>query len=156
MEVRRVSLLVLLGVAAAGTLVAQSSDQKSGPVVFVCEHGSVKSVVAANLFNQLAAERGLAIRAISRGTDPDAGILQPVRDGMKAEGLKVDQRFTPTRFSALDLRDASRVVVFDVPMPSAHQIQRWDGLPAFSEGYAAASLAIRQRVEELLRTLTNR
>jgi hypothetical protein len=133
-EVTRVLLAALFWVASAAALLAQPTAPKP-LVVFVCEHGSVKSVVAAALFNELASQRGVSIRAISRGTDPDAGIPQPVRDGMKAEGLKVDQRFTPTRFSASDFRD---------------------GLPAFSDGYPAASLAIRQRVEELLRALSDR
>jgi hypothetical protein len=40
-------------------------------LVFVCEHGSAKGIVAAAHFNRLAAERGLMLRAIARGTDPD-------------------------------------------------------------------------------------
>ena len=152
----RVLIVALFLVGPAATLLAQPTEPKPPLVVFVCEHGSVKSVVAAALFNELASQRGVSIRAISRGTDPDSGIPQPVRDGMKAEGLKVDQHFTPTPFSALDFRDASRVVVFDVPMPSAHQIQRWDGLPPFSDGYTAASLAIRHRVEALLRSMAGK
>src|SRR5215813_9354941 len=37
-------------------------------VVFVCEHGAAKSVIATAYFNKLAAERGLAYRATFRGT----------------------------------------------------------------------------------------
>jgi arsenate reductase (thioredoxin) len=155
-EVTRVLLAAVFCALSAGTMLAQPAEPQTGPLVFVCEHGSVKSVVAAALFNRLAAERGLSIRAISRGTDPDAGIPQVVRDGMTAEGLTVDQRFTPTRFSASDIRTAPRVIVFDVPMPSGNHIERWDGLPAFSNGYSAASLAIRQRVEQLIRAMAER
>jgi hypothetical protein len=36
-------------------------------VVFVCEHGSVKSLVAMVYFNRRAQERGLAYRAVARG-----------------------------------------------------------------------------------------
>jgi len=39
-------------------------------VVFVCEHGAAKSLIATLYFNQLAAERGLAARAAFRGVDP--------------------------------------------------------------------------------------
>lgn len=35
-------------------------------VVFVCEHGSSKSLVAATLFNKMAEQRGLTVRALSR------------------------------------------------------------------------------------------
>ena len=38
----------------------------SGRVVFVCEHGTVKSVMAALWFNRLATERKLPFRAVSR------------------------------------------------------------------------------------------
>ena len=38
-------------------------------VVFVCEHGAAKSVVATAYFNKLAAERGLPFRATFRGTN---------------------------------------------------------------------------------------
>ena len=44
-------------------------------VVFVCEHGAAKSVVATAYFNTLAAERGLPFRATFRGTAPPG---QPV------------------------------------------------------------------------------
>ena len=33
-------------------------------IVFVCEHGSAKSVVAAAHFDRLAGERGLGLRAV--------------------------------------------------------------------------------------------
>ena len=40
-------------------------------VLFVCEHGAAKSVIAAAYFNQLASEKNLDVRAIERGTNPD-------------------------------------------------------------------------------------
>ena len=43
---------------------------KPETVVFVCEHGSAKSVIAAAHFNHLAAEKGLPYRAIARGCAP--------------------------------------------------------------------------------------
>src|ERR1700741_2821321 len=44
------------------------------PVLMICEHGSVKSVMAATLFNQAAIERKLPFRAIPRGVTPDAAV----------------------------------------------------------------------------------
>ncbi len=40
-------------------------------IVFVCEHGAAKSVIAATYFNKLANEKGLNLKAIARGTHPD-------------------------------------------------------------------------------------
>ena len=55
---RRSLLLVLIGVSAFG--------QKPAPpkVVFVCEHGAAKSVIAAAEFKRLAKEKGLAVEVI--------------------------------------------------------------------------------------------
>src|SRR5207247_1515616 len=41
-------------------------------VVFVCEHGAAKSVIATTYFNKIAAERGLRARAVYRGVNPQA------------------------------------------------------------------------------------
>jgi protein-tyrosine-phosphatase len=61
-------------------------------VVFVCEHGSAKSVVAAANFNRLAGERGLGLRAVSRGTDPDAEIAPNAEAGLRAVPLRKSGR----------------------------------------------------------------
>ena len=125
-------------------------------IVFVCEHGAAKSVVAAAHFNKLAAERGLPVRAVSRGSAPDAAVPPLIRSGLEREGVSLDATFTPTLVSAGDVRAAARVVTFDVTLPAgtgATHVTRWDGLPAFSDGYAAASAAIAQKVDALLREL---
>ena len=54
---------VVLGVLAA-TASHAGDDKPAATVVFVCEHGAAKSVVAAAHFNRMARERGLAVRAI--------------------------------------------------------------------------------------------
>ena len=51
-------------------LLASMSMQAAAPrpaVIFVCEHGAAKSVVATAYFNKLASERGLPYRASFRG-----------------------------------------------------------------------------------------
>jgi len=125
-------------------------------VLFVCEHGAVKSVVAAARFNQLATERGLPFRAVSRGTTPDPMVPAPVSDGLKGEGLTVPAGFSPALVTAADVSGAFRVVTFDVTLPvstEASRINRWDHLPAFSDGYGPASRAIAAKVDALLREL---
>ena len=152
MEVARLVVLALALAAPSGVF-AQPADTTTGTMVFVCEHGAVKRV-AATFFNQIAAERGLNMRAVSRGTDPNAAVPAPIREGLKADGMAVNASFSPTRMSASDFASASHVVVFDVAMPGNEKVERWDGLPAFSDGYAAASAAIRKRVEALVGGLT--
>ena len=45
--------------------------RKSSIVLFVCEHGSAKSAIAAARVNKLARERNLNAHAMSRGPDPE-------------------------------------------------------------------------------------
>jgi len=132
----------------------------SQTVVFVCEHGTVKSVVAMAHFNRLVQERHLRLRAISRGTNPDSRVPSLVQDGLRADGLTLGP-FTPTRFSPADLSSAVAVISFDQPSVVALVAGRlptsaWDGMPAVSDDYGVARDAIRRRVTELVDSLAKR
>ena len=128
----------------------------AGTVLFVCEHGSAKSVVAAAHFNRLAAQRGLALRAISRGTDPDAENHPAAVAGLAADGLEARAR--PRALQASDLETPTAVVAFS-PLPSDYAtgvpVQVWN-VPPVSEDYSAARDAIVARVDRLLDDLARR
>jgi len=149
------SFTVALALLACAALTGQAqTTQKT--VVFVCEHGAAKSVVAAAHFNRLAQERGLRFHAISRGTVPDPSVPEFVRNGLKADGAPVPASFVPTRITPGDAAAAVRVVTFDVTLPDdvkpAHATN-WTGVPNFSDGFGPARSDIRGRVEALLRQL---
>ena len=141
--------------AALATFVLATASWAQTPtqtIVFVCEHGAAKSVVAAAHFNKLAQERGLPFRAISRGTAPDPAVPAGISTGLKSDGLSLPAGFTPALVGAADVSGAARVVIFDVTLPigTPKAPTRWDGMPAFSDGYAPASAAIRAKVEALI------
>ena len=143
-----VAVIAIVGIAAVTS--AQPAPQT---VVFVCEHGAAKSVVAAAHFNKVAAERGLPFRAVSRGTAPDPTVPPAISTGLKSEGLSVPAGFRPSLVAQADVATAARIVTFDVSLPVASgstQVTRWDKLPAFSDGYGPASAAIAARVDALL------
>ncbi len=71
-------------------------------VVFACEHGTVKSVIAAYWFNRLAAERKAPFRAASRGITPDVAIPPGVAAGLAADGFDV-AGFRPLPLKAADV-----------------------------------------------------
>ena len=128
-------------------------------VVFVCEHGTVKSVLAVQYFNRLAKTRGLDVLAVSRGTHPDAAIPAPVLRGLTADGFDM-AGFQPRLFAAPDLESTQLVVVFDADpkditsvVANRAAVTRWDGLPAVSEGYGNGRDAIVARVEKLVDSL---
>ncbi|HEX6623547.1 MAG TPA: hypothetical protein VF064_07525 [Pyrinomonadaceae bacterium] len=120
-------------------------------IVFVCEHGSAKSVVAAAHFNRLAGERGLELRAISRGTDPDAEIAPNAKAGLRADGLVTSER-PPAKLVQADAAGVTRVVTF-CELPEAYvttaRVERWDGVPPVSEDYEKA----RDEIVGLIRRL---
>ena len=60
-------------------------------VVFVCEHGAAKSVIATVYFNKLARERGLPYRATFRGTDPQAELSVSALAGLRADGVEIPE-----------------------------------------------------------------
>jgi arsenate reductase len=127
---------------------------RAGTVVFVCEHGSAKSVIAAAHFQRLAAAAGLDVRAISRGTDPDPAFPPNALDGLERDGLRpLDD--APKLLDAGELANATQVVAFCAVSDSYSYngpIERWD-VPAVSDDYDTARRAIVSRVEHLVREL---
>jgi arsenate reductase (thioredoxin) len=121
-------------------------------VLFVCERGSAKSVVAAAHFNRLVRERGLELRAVSRGTNPDSTVAPNAARGLVADGFPRDGE-TPGRLSNADVEAAARVVAF-CPLPGSYcgsdAIEVWGDVPPVSEDYERARDAIVERVVRLL------
>lgn len=126
-------------------------------VVFVCEHGAAKSVVATTYFNQLAATRGLDVRAIARGADPQDQPSVSAVQGLRADGFTPSGAL-PRPITADELRHSSRVVAFDCGQPTMKVLRGmgacWDDVPATGDDYARARDVIRAHVvvmiEELL------
>jgi len=151
-------LLLLCGVAiaygacSAGAIAAESPAAPLR-IVFVCEHGSVKSLVAMEYFNREVRERGLAYRAIARGTAPEPEVPSVVRDGLHTGGFNVSA-FKPQKFAASDLDHASLVVSFDQDVAKivagrAHYL-KWDDLPDVLTNYARGRDAIIGHLNELI------
>jgi len=143
----KMTLLALL----LGVLMTPPERPPIGTVLFVCEHGSAKSVVAAAHFNRLAADRGLPFRAISRGTAPDAEMAPATVRGLAADGLKPADP-TPTKLTQSDLDAAVRVVTFcDLPLDLeiATPLERWE-VPPVSTEYARSRDAMLEHIEQLL------
>ena len=75
--------LIVLSVLALFQPVVQAEPT----VVFVCEHGAAKSVIATAYFNKIAAEKGLRARAIYRGVNPQADLSVSALKGLRDDGL---------------------------------------------------------------------
>jgi arsenate reductase (thioredoxin) len=128
-------------------------------VVFVCEHGSVKSLVAMVYFNHRAQEQGLAYRAVARGIAPEPAVPSVVKDGLIADGFDVSA-YRPRRFRASDVKQDSLVVSFDQDVAksvgTSVPYSRWDGLPGVLADYPRGRDEIRRRVDALIGELAKR
>lgn len=122
-------------------------------VLFVCLHGSAKSVIAAEYFNRLATARGLAARAEAAGLEPDDVIPPGVRHGLRDDGIDVTGR-RPRRPTSGDVESATAVVAFGCDLGElgarATRVERWDDVPAVSEDFERARDVIVARVNRLL------
>ena len=125
-------------------------------ILFVCQQGAARSIVAAAHFRRLAALRGLAVEAAAAGAEPDAQLVPNALAGLAAEGLPA----SPTRprpVTLYDLRAATRVVTFGCSLrPEAGQpVESWD-VPAVSDDYEAARAEIVVKVERLVARLAGK
>ncbi|MBI2216007.1 MAG: chromate resistance protein [Candidatus Rokubacteria bacterium] len=122
-------------------------------LAFVCLHGAAKSVLAAALARRLGAERGIDVRAIAAGIEPDAEVSPAAVRGLTADGLDAPAG-RPRRATLYDVRSASRVVTFGCDLgrlaPEAAHVDDWPDVPAVSDGYETARDAIRERVDRLI------
>lgn len=144
--------LLIAGLALMGCRTIEPA-----PVLMVCEHGSVKSLMAASLFNQAAAERHLPFRAVARGVNPDPSVPPPIVAALAQEGFDVKE-FVPARFSGAEVAGASRVIAIGVDpaaLSSAANvlIETWSDVPAASVNYSAARDSLKQHIDALLTEL---
>ncbi len=145
-------LTVLLTLAG---LTQPSASPASPHVVFVCEHGAAKSLVASAYFNKLAAERGLAARATFRGVDPQDALSVRAVAGLKEDGLLIpDGR--PAAIAASDVTAATHIFAIGCALPASAtqsgKTSSWDDVPDDQE-YGPMRDAIVRHVRALIDTL---
>jgi arsenate reductase (thioredoxin) len=132
------------------------AEEPAAPVLFVCEHGSVKSLIASEWFNRMARERGLPLRAVSRGVEPDAGVPAGVAENLRKDGFPVAS-LAPRRLEKSDIDGASHIVAIGADSPLFAQakapVERWSDIPPASTQYETSREAMRKRLEALFRTL---
>ena len=139
--------IILFGAVAAA--------RQPSTVVFVCEHGAAKSVVAAAYFNRIAQQQHLPFRAVARGTEPQADLAPSAVNGLRADGLQPPAGH-PAALTKADLDGAVRVVAFcELPAKLAgdhRKVEQWTA-PAVGDGYAAARDIILNDVKVLIESL---
>ena len=121
-------------------------------IIFVCEHGAAKSILAAAHFNKLAGEKGLNLQAVARGTTPDQALSPIAVAGLQEDGLTPTES-VPRKLSLAEVESAQQIIAF-CELPVEYQekasIELWDDVPPVSENYQQARDAIVERIGHLL------
>jgi arsenate reductase len=133
----------------------QGKMNQNPTIVFVCEHGAAKSIIAAAYFNKLACETNSDLQAIARGTHPDQELSHKAIMGLQKDGLTPTESI-PQKLSRADLDTAQRIITF-CELPNEYEqktvIEFWNGIPPVSENYEKARDAIMARLNHLLNTI---
>jgi arsenate reductase (thioredoxin) len=148
MTIISVALLALLTVGAQTAPATGVATR----VVFVCEHGAAKSLIAAAYFNKLAAERGLSERATFRGVSLGDELSTAAVAGLRADGVPIPTG-RPTAITSDDVVQASHIFAIGCALPrgavSSGKAQDWTDVPG-DQGYASMRDAIVTHVRALL------
>jgi protein-tyrosine-phosphatase len=129
------------------------NNMENKSIVFVCEHGAAKSIIAAAYYNKLASDKNLNTRAMARGTHPDPGISQKAVTGLAEDGLAPTES-VPQILSPADIELAQHIVAFcEIPIEykNAVTIETWDDIPPVSDDYVSARNAILKRLHQLMK-----
>ncbi|OQP41809.1 hypothetical protein A4D02_14105 [Niastella koreensis] len=130
----------------------------SKTILFICEHGSFRSVVAAAAFNKMAKEQGLNIRAIARGTVPNKEVNPIVLSGLKQDGFS-EITPVPQKISNEELGKASYVVTFCALPGDFHRpvsSEDWSTIPLVDGDYSGFRDSVLPRVRLLIGNLKKR
>lgn len=129
--------------------------QQNPVIIFVCEHGAAKSIIAAAYFNKLSSENDLQRQAVARGTDPDSELSAKAITGLRADGLTPMESF-PQKLSLADIEAAQRVVSF-CALPEEYEqkavVEQWENVPPVSENYEKSRDAIVERISQLIKNI---
>jgi arsenate reductase (thioredoxin) len=142
---------------ALSLCMAHLANSQNKKIVFVCEHGAAKSVIAAEYFNRLAKERGLEWQAVCRATFPDSTLSAATRSGLKSDNIQPNSN--PKKLTLLDTAGVERIILF-TPLPADFRtsipIEHWSSIQNIDAAYSLRRDAIIKQLNILLDNLENR
>lgn len=137
----------------------QTANEQTPTILFICEHGAAKSLIAAAYFDKLAKERGLNYRAVFRGINPDPTLAAAAEKGLKEDGIDT-RGWKPQLVTKKHLDAASGIVTLGCALPGkddvAGKVAEWNDIPSVSQNYQIARDDIVKRVESLVDDLTKK
>ncbi len=155
----RREFLVAAGLLAIGLNSVPSNAEPVAikKILFVCQYGTAKSVIAREFFRQRALQRNIDVRAISRGITIEDHISADLRKNLAADGINpnVEQIRVLTQE---DLQSANIVIAFNPLPPSLlhPEVRDWSDLPSVNEKYKKSRAIMKRRIDKLLDELEAR
>jgi arsenate reductase len=144
--------LLIITFMALSTITGNGQTKK---VVFVCEHGAVKSVVAAAYFNKIAKDRNLNWEASCRGTNPDEEVSAPTKEGLKSDNL-LDPSLSPKKLAPSDTSNVEKIILF-TKLPgdfkTSVKSEDWSSLPNIDAKYEVRRDALIKKINEFFDSL---
>jgi arsenate reductase (thioredoxin) len=137
------------------TLLTHSIMAQEKKIIFVCEHGAAKSVIAASYFNKMAKERNLQYVAECRGTAPDSVVSQSARDGLTKDKM-FDPKTKPKKLLISDTLNVERIILFTSLPPDLQtgvSTENWSTIQNLDGDYEKRRNAIVKKINELLDSL---
>ncbi|HEY8026714.1 MAG TPA: hypothetical protein VIF60_19400 [Burkholderiaceae bacterium] len=155
--------IIIAGLAAlcgslGVTVAAEPPPVPPAKILFVCEHGNVKSLMAMSYFNRIVQEKHLPYIAVSRGSVPDSTTVPlAIATGLRVDGFDVSG-FHPSKLTAGDVNTAQRVITIGVPLPAGlgggtSSVLAWDDVPPASLDFAASSTSLKAHIDALIKQL---
>jgi protein-tyrosine-phosphatase len=144
--------LLIITFMALSTITGNGQTKK---VVFVCEHGAGKSVVAAAYFNKIAKDRNLNWEASCRGTNPDEEVSVPTKEGLKSDNL-LDAALSPKKLAPSDTSNVEKIILF-TKLPddfkTSVKSEDWSSLPNIDAKYEVRRDALIKKINEFFDSL---
>jgi arsenate reductase (thioredoxin) len=144
--------LIIITLMALSTVPGNGQTKK---VIFVCEHGAGKSVVAAAYFNKIAKERNLDWEASCRGTNPDEEVSAPTKEGLSSDNL-LDPKLSPQKLAQPDTANVERIILF-TKLPDDFKTtiksEDWSSLPNIDSKYELRRDALIKQINQFFDSL---
>jgi protein-tyrosine-phosphatase len=141
---------MILG-ACAAMVIGNRAPHHPPRVLFVCEHGTVKSPIARELMRRRAAERGLAVSVRSRGVAPEDGTTPELVAALARD--RIDPKRDPLRrLRPADLTWADIVVRFHpLPLQTGNKdVRDWGNTPSPNRAYSESMASLMRAVDALI------
>src|SRR5262249_43739894 len=152
------TMILMIAVLLIGSGQSAKAPAAAPSIIFVCEHGAAKSVIATAYFNKLAADRGLPYRATFRGTSPQDDLSTRAVAGLRADGIAIPDG-KPSAIATDDVARATHIFAIGCTLPAvataSGKSSDWSDVPD-DQGYAPMRDAIVRHVTALLDDLQKR